>query len=550
MIINTLILNRITGLIEHNFSSSEIVRKLSDEKKVMFSIQNIDDIRPIILYSTRKPKLSIIDFVIFKDINYNKSIENETLIKIINNNLDFFRDDIEITENEVKNRINEHICRLDEVKRITLFFKDVGTKKNISEIKKYVINNFVGDGSPKINLELILKNDLSPLFTFEFPDIFYCKNIELIKTFFGCINELHFTYNKILNSDLKNFISQISSPKIDKFDEINIEISTNSIQNNISINKKNTITLFSYINTNIHIFIKEKQSNSLIYSQQLIDHLLNLDNDILGFDIDSKKHKKLLIKILKYRLDFVLKVKSLFYYENLNKITSLFRIQNDLTIFESQIEIKSLFNLYKDVCYIVHNYLIIENQELFNHAKNEIQLLYEAYDKLYTDITGNVFDTQSITIKKTLLKEKIEASEITEQIEKSVKFDNVKDNNIQSELKKNKTNLEENLKSLNSLINKNICNNSNKNEIIRINDSIFKIIRKKELFKPLFYYNFNKISGENEIIINLSNEQYKLEHEDFIINMACTLYYTKSTMTSNTIEMFINRLLSNLTLIQ
>lgn len=99
-----------------------------------------------------------------------------------------------------------------------------------------------------------------------------------------------------------------------------------------------------------------------------------------------------------------------------------------------------------------------------------------------------------------------------------------------------------------SKIDENISNENFDFEIL-IDNSNFKIYKKKEFFKPIFYYNFNSSNGDNEIIINLNHELYKPEYEEFIIKIACSMYFTKSSMTSNVIEIYINRLLSNLALI-
>lgn len=101
---------------------------------------------------------------------------------------------------------------------------------------------------------------------------------------------------------------------------------------------------------------------------------------------------------------------------------------------------------------------------------------------------------------------------------------------------------------------KGIFHESDKNadkfaEEILIDNSKYKIFKRKEFFKPIFYYNFNSSNGDNEIIINLRHELYKPEYEDFIIKIACSMYFTKSSMTSNVIDIFINRLLFNLALI-
>ena len=135
---------------------------------------------------------------------------------------------------------------------------------------------------------------------------------------------------------------------------------------------------------------------------------------------------------------------------------------------------------------------------MFNQTKDELEFLYEAYDKYISVI-------------------------------------NKKTDSINKE---------------NSFSTKNyVLHNVNFDLEILIDNTNFKIYKKKEFFKPIFYYNFNSSNGDNEIIINLNHELYKPAYEEFIIKIACSMYFTKSSMTSNVIDIYINRLLSNLALI-
>ncbi len=505
-------------------------------------------------------KIEKIDEIIFKNLkNFeeeNNSFEIVEILRILYSqhpNIKFpakyFKNfDSKSTEKVFMDRLILFIEFIRELKILLKYIFNQNKPFTIKQLSKYRNNNIIIT-EKTINLNSLLEIDIE-------------EYIELIEE-----KDVNSSYVSKNHLGLKNLDEKI--PEIIyfinniQFDEVTNDILIESVQNNEKVilnnnnisfisNKEGVNSLENYLRIEINKTIKKIYGDIKFSNSSFLENILYKENDdILLFDNNNEENKSHYIKTVKAN-QLILKR----YYAFLSRITINFiEIDSILTQIDSDIIFtKDDINLFKKTFNEIINidlvYLRIIDQHKYNETKDEIEFLYEAYDKLYTDITGNVFDTQSITIEKTLLKEKIEEPEIAEPIEKSDDFDNATDNKFQSELIKIKTNLEDNLKSLNSLINKNICNNSNKNELKRINDSIFKIIRKKELFKPLFYYNFNKISGENEIIINLSNEHYKLEYEDFIINMACTLFYTKSTMTSNTIEMFINRLLSNLTLIQ
>jgi hypothetical protein len=618
MKITTNIINRIIELIEHNTSNSEIVREINYEKKVNFSIQNIEDVRPIVLYSKQIPKLSNVDFFIFTNIKYNKSIENEILINIINNNLSVFNEDEEITQNLIKNRIKKHIYRLDEIYRVILFFKLNNTKNSLFEIKNYVKNNFVGDGNPKVDLEKTLKKDLKSFFLCEYPDLFYCANFELISTLFGCINELKFNYENLFNSISISTLNHISfseakenmntlnekNPPTSSFREMIINVlntydktpkskeqiiklvyekykviidkdiirsllltnmndvikyhnktslyslndktnNSNQILNTDRKNKKNcNTTLFSYINSNITKIIKDTQSYSLKYSLMLNKYLYEPNNEINDFDLNSTEHKNNLIKILNSNLEFINNIKSFFFYENISKKINLDTLQNEIDCKLNKNEIQLLIKIYNDIFKIEDNLLIISNKNLFNEAKDEIEFMYEAYYKLYTDITGSVIDTKAIAIEKTVTKQEVDELEKTEQIESPDKCENEKSNDICEELIKLKVDLLLNVEKVNTLIEKSNKNNhvdeiSNKLNF-EIDGQKFVVELTQIETAPLFW---NKSVAMNHyIFFNKSHPKSNLFSEKSFIELLIALNITALSFSDNSGEIFMNRL--------
>ena len=87
-------------------------------------------------------------------------------------------------------------------------------------------------------------------------------------------------------------------------------------------------------------------------------------------------------------------------------------------------------------------------------------------------------------------------------------------------------------------------------ETILINNSIYNIIRKNMPIHPLFFYQYNSLKMQNEVVINIGHPYYKQESDFLIKQVACSFIHTKNTMTSREAEIFINRFHQNLNLIQ
>ena len=74
-----------------------------------------------------------------------------------------------------------------------------------------------------------------------------------------------------------------------------------------------------------------------------------------------------------------------------------------------------------------------------------------------------------------------------------------------------------------------------------IRDTIFHIKQASIPFHPLFSYHFCAQTGNETITINTSHDIYNKNSQEIIVMFACTIYYTKMNMTSQDIEIFIDR---------
>jgi len=85
---------------------------------------------------------------------------------------------------------------------------------------------------------------------------------------------------------------------------------------------------------------------------------------------------------------------------------------------------------------------------------------------------------------------------------------------------------------------------------IKINNTKFLVKRSSLPFHPLFGYEFNRITGDDILIINISHRLYNENSENVIINFVTALYHTKLSMTDPNVSRFIERISNNLELIE
>lgn len=85
---------------------------------------------------------------------------------------------------------------------------------------------------------------------------------------------------------------------------------------------------------------------------------------------------------------------------------------------------------------------------------------------------------------------------------------------------------------------------------IKINNEEFFIEYRIMPFQPLFSCEFDKKNKLNKILINQSHKAYSEESERIIADIAASFFYTRNSMTSDTVEIFIKKFNQNLELIE
>jgi hypothetical protein len=376
-------------------------------------------------------------------------------------------------------------------------------------------------------LDLEVKNDLKFVILEEITNLISYSNHPLRLKEIIKIIETKYNF-KLFEGQIKNLIK---TKLIDNgnffYDEKSKTYSKDSNfiknQNSTTLNSKenNRITVLDFLKLEIHKIINNLYPSISFSESKILNSLIfKVENNIENFDIENENHKIDFIKIVE--TNFITIKKLYFFFFRITNKTTLINsilkgLDDETTLTVNEVLVFS--KIFSDLFNSSISQIQIIDQKKFNKLKDDIEFLYEAYDKLYTDITGNVFDSQSIVIEKTLLNDVIKVPEKAELIEKSVKCGNETDNNIQSELIKIKTNLEENL---NKLINLTKINNVQINSDEEYNN--WKIISDNLLIKNI------KIDFLNKKVIfknskNLSNENL---FKQFLENLSIQRNYNRT----------------------
>ena len=171
---------------------------------------------------------------------------------------------------------------------------------------------------------------------------------------------------------------------------------TYSLKNKINNDFEDTVkqTLIEYLKNNISEIIKElfgkiQFSQTVTFSEEF---LYNEVNDIHDFDIQDKLcYDKLQKTVLE---NFSLLKKS---YTIIQNITSLVFYKND--IIENDINESDLYNflnIFNELFDLDGENIKIKNKFLFNQTKDELEFLYEAYEKYYYSLgkTNVILDNE------------------------------------------------------------------------------------------------------------------------------------------------------------
>ncbi|MDC0231637.1 hypothetical protein OAK19_06685 [Aureispira] len=90
----------------------------------------------------------------------------------------------------------------------------------------------------------------------------------------------------------------------------------------------------------------------------------------------------------------------------------------------------------------------------------------------------------------------------------------------------------------------------NEEKIIKINNRIFIVKEANNPFSPLFFYEFDRMTGDHILRINISHHLYKNKNVDLIIKFAASIFDAKLTMTNPKTDRYISRILNNIELIE
>lgn len=284
--------------------------------------------------------------------------------------------------------------------------------------------------------------------------------------------------------------------------------------------KKNSInpeekTLHEYLKAELDLIIRD------LFGKIIFIHTNNLDpylytKGIIDFNFSFERDFKVLHNLV---------VKNFLFLEKLFFLIQ--NISNDFILKEELLEIQEVkliesdVDLFLDIFYFLfiidETKIRIKHKFLFNQTKDEIEFLYEAYEKYLgiLDKTKNIPDTNKLSKKNN-----------------EVSFDKI---------------------SIDDKVGTNVLyiDKYSSNNIIKIIDNTkFNIIKKKAPLHPLFFYEYDKSNGNHQIILNTVDSNYNKDVEELLIKIATAMVYTKNSMTSKEAEIFINRFHNNLNIIE
>ena len=88
------------------------------------------------------------------------------------------------------------------------------------------------------------------------------------------------------------------------------------------------------------------------------------------------------------------------------------------------------------------------------------------------------------------------------------------------------------------------------NKVIRINDKEFVTRKFHAAFHPLYKFEFENLTGNNVISINTAHPSYKESAEKPLLDVACSMYYSKLSMTDPNNSKYVNRIINHIDLIE
>jgi hypothetical protein len=318
-----------------------------------------------------------------------------------------------------------------------------------------------------------------------------------------------------------------------------------------TIVKDNTITECE------EVFLKQKakelgvEENLIDYARKslhsnnpYLDNLMHIifeDGLITNTELDFIKEKCIELNFTKTFVNKRFWVIGITFYtdylraiEGFDRLVSLFFLARKISFpkLNNDLWILTKLNIFqtKPISIIIENGLKEITNELLNYLQNNINYV------LKNSELKNHFKTQEkYTGSKIEIKGDYDSALI--EIENSLRSDNSIPKEDNFSLNQNK-------------IESTLINFEEENQAVIINNMKFHIKRKKTPYLPLFYFNFNADNGQNQVFLNTGHKKYCGATENLVIEFACSVYYTKQTMTSRDTDIFIERFHNNLQLIE
>lgn len=287
---------------------------------------------------------------------------------------------------------------------------DIEAKRNTNYILDFkVIKNQDIDNKIKLVKEILNDNYLNPLTKKEL------------------VNEIREKHHINLNPiEIKEILwSKLRNEIIYDKDEWTYQLK-NQIKSEFE--EIENLTLIQYLKFNISEIIKELYGKIQFYQTVNFseEFLYNEDKDIIEFDINNKLFYKKLEAVVLENYNLLKKM-----FKIIQNIPSIVSIKNEIIGNDDDInenDINTFTNIFNSLFEVDEEKIRIKNNFLFNQTKDELEFLFEAYEKYHNDLFSYNINNDKIEIKKQW---KIESnSELNKNIQidffdKTISFKNI-----------------------------------------------------------------------------------------------------------------------------
>lgn len=414
---------QISNVIHYTLIPSGSIRYDNSDKTYSYANENTSyNIEKPQIHSPERDSKNIInkiDEIIFNNleslVRESNSFESNEIFQIITNqhsNINFsskYLKNIEekTLEKVFKDRLNLFILFVKELKTIIKYIFNQNSKFTINQLFVFRNNNIILtdksidiisllNGNIKKYIEQIEEKSINSTFKTKnylglkkldekIPEIIYFLNNIRFEDF-----EDHFQRDKVQdNSELINDADiKIENIQINK-DTSRVESITTAVAE--IIKKESSSTLNNYLKQEIQKNITVLYGTIKLSQSAFLEEILYIDqNQSPTFNLEIEEDKTQLLKKIQLNLSIVNRFFKFLsrITNNLIEISSVVRVQDDEIIFTKD-DIISFKKIFNQIINIDIYYIKIIDEKKFNETKDEIEFLFEAYEKLFNDLTGN-----------------------------------------------------------------------------------------------------------------------------------------------------------------